>query len=103
MPQGSIIWLCRVCIGDKHKRIALAEAVALRQGTTQPRKPSLLFTGRHKQQGDDGGVSVPLTSPEYVCKCFSRSMQGCVARKRSLLDSETLVGSEDGDLSVLSF
>jgi hypothetical protein len=30
-------------------------------------------------------------------------MQGCVARKRYLLDSETLGGSEDGDLSVLSF
>jgi hypothetical protein len=30
-------------------------------------------------------------------------MQGCVARKRSLLYSETLGGSEDGDLSILSF
>jgi hypothetical protein len=98
-----MIWLCRVCIGDKHERIALAEAVARRQGRTRPRKPSLLFTGRHELQGDDGGESVPLTSPEYACECFSRSMQGCVARKRSLLDSETLVGSEDGDLSVLSF
>jgi hypothetical protein len=72
--KGSMIWLYRLCTGDKCEIIALAEAVTLRQGRTRPRKLSLLFTRRHERQGDDGGVLVPLTSPEYACECFSRSM-----------------------------
>jgi hypothetical protein len=36
MLQGSMILLCRVCIGDKRERIVLAEAVTLRQDGTRP-------------------------------------------------------------------
>jgi hypothetical protein len=46
VPQGSMIWLYRLCIGDKREMIALAKAVTLRQGRTRPRNPSLLSNSK---------------------------------------------------------